>query len=64
MMADYMTRHSGSSNSLMAENLQNMLIDRYDTKWWLVIVYDQITGLDNRYWEGAWHSAAHYVKYI
>ena len=35
-MANYMDGHSGSSNSLLSENLQNMLADRYDTKWWVV----------------------------
>ena len=61
-MANYMDGHSGSSNSLLSENLQNMLADRYDTKWWVIVVYDHITGHENHYYEGQWHFTANHGK--
>jgi hypothetical protein len=46
-MADIMKQNVYSSTEQVVKIMYDYLTDKYDTKWWFVMVYDPLGGFDN-----------------
>lgn len=46
-MADIMKQNVYSSTEQVVKIMYDYLTDKYDTKWWFVIVYDALSGFEN-----------------
>ena len=54
-MSDLMSWNSGSNTEQVVNMMYEYLADRYDSKWWFVIVYDPLSGFDNHCLIGDFH---------
>jgi hypothetical protein len=55
-MTNIMQQNSGQGNDEVLKTLIQFLADRYDTKYWFVIVYDALSGYNNHCVSGFFHS--------